>query len=219
MIDLSTKAKKLHHCIRLNKGYRSDLYWWACFLSKWNGVSMMKNVVGGPYHETITSDSSGFWKCGAYLPQECGSSSNGLRRSWVDQHITAKETLPIVLAIAMWVGLWQGKTVKCPCDNAAVVAAVKSRWCKNKHAMHLLRCLYFFQAAYQVKLMTEHIKGFHNELADTISQDNSPKFLSTMTSSQQVPVVVHLHLKQVLVDRASGLGISSLEKLAVHYFT
>ena len=169
MIDLSTKAKKLHHCIRLNKGYRSDLYWWACFLSKWNGVSMMKNVVGGPYHETITSDSSGFWECGAYLPQECGSSSNGLRRSWVDQHITAKETLPIVLAIAMWGGLWQGKTVKCPCDNAAVVAAVKSRWCKNKHAMHLLRCLYFFQAAYQVKLMTEHIKGFHNELADAIS--------------------------------------------------
>ncbi len=27
MIQLSTVAKKLHHCIRLNKGFRSDLEW------------------------------------------------------------------------------------------------------------------------------------------------------------------------------------------------
>ena len=67
--------------------------------------------------------------------------------------------------------------------------------------MHLLRCLYFFQAAYQVKLMTEHIKRSHNQLADSISHNNSPKFLSIMTFAQQVPVAVHPHLKQVLVDR------------------
>ena len=109
--------------------------------------------------------------------------------------------LPIVLAIAIWGAKWQGKTVRCWCDNAAVVAAVKSEWCKNKHAMHLLRCLYFFQAAYQVRLITEHIKGSHDELADAISRNNSSKFLSMMTSAQQVPVAVHPHLKQVLVDR------------------
>ena len=200
MIDLFTTAKKLHHHVQLNEGFRSDLYWWACFLPKWNGVSMMRSVVGGPCHETITPDASGSWGCGTYL-------STGLwlqlkwPRSWADHHITVKEMLPIVLAIAIWGAQWQGKTVRCRCDNAAVVAAVKSGWCKNNHAMHLLRCLYFFQAAYQVKLMTEHIKGSHNKLADATSRNNSPKFLSMMTSAQQVPVAVHPHLKQVLVDR------------------
>jgi len=43
LIDLSTTAEKLHHRIRLNRGFRSDLYWWACFSSQM--VSMMKNVV------------------------------------------------------------------------------------------------------------------------------------------------------------------------------
>ncbi len=32
MITLSTSAKEMHHHIRLNKGFRSDLQWWACFL-------------------------------------------------------------------------------------------------------------------------------------------------------------------------------------------
>ena len=90
------------------------------------------------------------------FPQDYGFSLNGPGHGQITTFITAKEMLPIVLAVAVWGGQWQGKTVRCWCDNAAVVAAVKSGWCKNKHAMHLLRCLYFFQAAYQVKLMTEH---------------------------------------------------------------
>ncbi len=38
MIQLSTVAKKLHHRIRLNKGFRSDLEWWVLFFTEveWN---------------------------------------------------------------------------------------------------------------------------------------------------------------------------------------
>ena len=32
MISLSTVAKELHHRIRLNRGFQSDLYWWATFI-------------------------------------------------------------------------------------------------------------------------------------------------------------------------------------------
>ena len=113
------------------------------------------------------------------FPQDYGCSLNGPGHGQITT-IQPKRCSP---AIAIWGAQWQGKTVRCRCDNAAVVAAVKSGWCKNKHAIHLLRCLYFFQAAYQVKLMTEHIKGSHNELADAISLNNSPKFLSMMTSA------------------------------------
>ena len=161
---------------------------------------MMKSVVRRPCYEMITSDASGSWGCGAYL-----STGSWFQlewpRSWADYHITVKEMLPIVLATAMWGYQWRGKTVLCRCDNAAVVATIKSGWCKNKCVMHLLRSLYFFQAAYQVRLLTEHIKGSHNELADAISRNNHQKFLSKLTSAQQVSEAVHPQLRQALVDQ------------------
>ena len=64
MINLSTTAKELYHRIRLNRGFRSDLYWWARFLPKWNGVGMMTGVVRRLVFETVTS---GSWEYGAYL--------------------------------------------------------------------------------------------------------------------------------------------------------
>ncbi len=36
---------ELHHKVRLNRGFRSDLHWWACFLPAWNGKSTMSSVV------------------------------------------------------------------------------------------------------------------------------------------------------------------------------
>ena len=45
MIDLSTIPKELNHWVRLNKGFQSDLHWWAVFLEDWNGVSMFDSLV------------------------------------------------------------------------------------------------------------------------------------------------------------------------------
>ena len=39
MIDTSTLVKKLHHHIRLNKGFRSDLQWWLQYLEMWRMMS------------------------------------------------------------------------------------------------------------------------------------------------------------------------------------
>ena len=92
MITLSTVAKELHHKIRLNRGFRSDLQWWASFLPSWNGVSMMSGVV--PAHPTasITSDTSGSWGCGAF-----SSAGDWFQLKWPEPwsevHITVKELL------------------------------------------------------------------------------------------------------------------------------
>lgn len=45
MIELSTVAKQLHHHISLNRGFKSDLEWWALFLPTWNGITMMYSVL------------------------------------------------------------------------------------------------------------------------------------------------------------------------------
>ena len=125
MISLSTVARDLHHHIRLNRGFRSDLQWWCQFLSAWNGMGMMSAVAKCGFVATFTSDASGSWGCGAF-------SSDGkwfqLRwpDHWRERHITVKELLPVVLSIAIWGHRWRGGAVRCRCDNAAVVAILRS---------------------------------------------------------------------------------------------
>ena len=55
--------------------------------------------------------------------------------------------MPIVVGCAVWGHAWKGKTVRCLCDNAAVVAILRSGSAKDPVTMHLMRCLFFFTAA------------------------------------------------------------------------
>ena len=144
MIDLATTANELHHHIRLNRGFQSDLLWWSSFLNKWNGVGMLPTVTHLPPNQSITSDASGTWGCAAFwdtcwfaLPWE---------GTWEDVHITIKELLPIVLACAIWGKYWKGQRLVCYCDNAVVVAIINSGSSKKPLAMHLMRLLFFVSA-------------------------------------------------------------------------
>ena len=56
MIDLASGVKELHHFVRLNKGFRSDLEWWALFLREWNGVSLMSTVIHRPRMHQVVWD-------------------------------------------------------------------------------------------------------------------------------------------------------------------
>ena len=69
---------------------------------------------------------------------------------WGPYH--GKELQPVVLEVAVWGSSWQGCTVQCLCDNTAVVAIVNSGRSKMDWAMHLMRCLSFFLAHWNVTL-------------------------------------------------------------------
>ena len=65
LIDLSTKAMRLDHFIRLNGEARADLEWWFQFIGPWNGVSLLSSLSAQAPAVTIYSDASGSWGCGA----------------------------------------------------------------------------------------------------------------------------------------------------------
>ena len=96
MIALSKEAKQLHHHIRLNAGFQSDLEWWAIFLADWNGVSMTRD--GSHIHatKTVTSDASGSWGCGTFTAKVRQWFQCQWLFSWTHIHITCKELLPVV---------------------------------------------------------------------------------------------------------------------------
>ena len=198
MIDLSKGVRELHHKVRLNRGFRSDLRWWACFLLAWNGKSMITGMIKGHPQVVMTSDASGSWGCGAYL-------SSGewfqleLPSSWSSVHITIKELLPIVIGAAVWGSQWEGLSVLCRCDNAAVVAIVNSGRSKVERAMHLMRSLFFFLARWNVALECRHIPGVENGAADALSRNNLPSFQRLRPEAGRVPTVLPDALLQALV--------------------
>ena len=116
MINMSTITKKLHTRNWLNGGFKSDLYWWACFLPKWNGVSMMTGVLRGPVYETITS-----WGCRAY------TCSGQLKwpKDGISTTLHSKTYFQLFLAVAMWGREWQGRSFQCWWDQGGIKTSMQ----------------------------------------------------------------------------------------------
>ncbi len=135
----------------------------------------------------LTSDASGSWGgCGAYTSQGY-LFQLPLPESWSDIHITVKELLLIVLGVAVWGEWWQGMSVSCRCDNAAVVAIVNSGRSKMDRAMHLIRCLSFFLAWWGVSVKCRHIPGVQNGAADALSRNALPSFQHLVPEVNELP--------------------------------
>ena len=124
-------------------------------------------IIKSHYVATITSDASGTWGCGAF-----SSRGEWFQLEWPDSwrglHITIQELLPIVLSVALWGGQWHDSTVRCRCDNAAVVAIVNKGTSRCDKAMQLMHSLFLFTAKYNLILSAQHIPGDDNGAADAL---------------------------------------------------
>lgn len=147
----------------------------------------------------LTSDASGSWGCGAFTSTGCWFQLK-FPDSWDDVHITVKELLPIVLAAALWGHRWRGDSVCCRCDNAAVVAIVNSGRSKMDRAMHLMRCLSFFLARWDMSFVCQHIAGVDNSAADALSRDSLSLFQRLVPEAARDPTPIHEGLLQCLVQ-------------------
>ena len=144
------------------------------------------------------TDASGSWGCGAYW-EETGRWSQGeWHGEWLSKNISTKEMLPIVLATAMWGRHCCHKHVLIYCDNMAVVDIMATKKSKEPGIMHLLRCLHFFTAIFDVNLRVVHLAGKLNTTADAISR-NSMQILQGTCNIQQHPDPIPSSLWQLLV--------------------
>lgn len=194
-ISLLSVAKKRHYHIRLNAEFRSDLMWWRVFAKHWNGASLL--ITNDSRECMLTSDASGSWGCGAWYNDMWFQSQWEERlREW---HIAAKELTPILIASIIWGKEWKGAKVTVRCDNAAVVAVINSRSCRDKVLMQMLRCLFFAEAHFQFKMMAIHLPGIHNELADDLSRNRLSQFLAKLPKANKTPTNIPSSLLQWLL--------------------
>ena len=149
------------------------------FLESWNGLSLLQcTITQTPTAPEffIQTDASGSWGCGPLFE------GRWLQLQWSPQwsevHIMAKEILPIVLSCAVWSPILARRKVLFQCDNSSVVAALQKGSAKGNVVMHLLRCLWFFVAHYDIMLVAEHIAGADNSTADHLSRNKMHAFFS-----------------------------------------
>ena len=67
------------------------------------------------------------------------------------------------------------------CDNLSLMTAINKGSVKAPIFMHLLRCLWFFCAYFNITLTASHIPGAANTLADQLSRNHMVDFSSHAT--------------------------------------
>ena len=216
LITTSCRAKNLSHWIRLDAEFRSDLAWWSSFLDKWNGRSMME-VHAPSWNPTVefSSDASGAWGCGAVWNNHWIQPP--WQEAWKSVGITAKELLPIVIACALWGQYWAQYWAHCQvqawCDNAAVVHILDSLTSKDPTIMHLLRCLHFFCAHFDIALRARHIRGRENTQADALSRNLLQVFFRQVPAAKQQTRIPQPLWDMLVVSRPDWLSPSWKELL------
>lgn len=218
VFGLLSQFHKRDHMIRLNVAFRADLEWWHVFASSWNGVSLMREAGLQSSSVEIWSDASGGWGCGAWWGLLWFQVKWSEWPVFAGASIAAKELLPIIVATAIWGSQWVGAVVLCHCDNEAVVAAVRGGYCRDPTLAHMLRCLFFLEAKFDVSLTAVHVPGVENGAADSISRDNLPRFFDFLPQARREPCPVPKELVRRLVVNApwtSSVWSAWLETLSM----
>ena len=119
---------------------------------------------------------------------------------WREKSIALKELLPIVLATATWGPKWAKSKVLARCDNMAVVEILKTCTSKNPSIMHLLCCLHFFTAKWDIRLEVEHIPGLANTVADAILRNFMQVFRREAPQANTTPIPILPSLWELVVS-------------------
>ena len=124
----------------------------------------------------FSSDASGSWGCRAVWGNQWIQPP--WQEAWQSVGITAKELLPIVIACALWGQYWAHCQVQVWCDNSAVVYIVNI-------IMHLLQCLHFFCAHFDILLQARHIQGKQNIQADALTRSLLQVFYKELPTAKE----------------------------------
>jgi len=161
--------------LRLPAAVLEDLTWWLEALTAWNGKSFLlfNEWTPAPDFE-LQTDASGSWGYGAYFQ---GRWLNG---SWPEElqllSIEFKELYAIVTACHTWGHEWTRRRIRFHCDNAAVVACIKSGTSRSEPIMKLIRSLYHVSVKHSFLVSAVHIPGVANTIADSLSRNQLQSF-------------------------------------------
>ena len=158
MYVTAAKLQKMHFLTRPNKEFSSDLMWWHTFLQSWNKLSMLRHPALRTASDlSIQTDALGLWDCGAVF------NAQWLQwlwtPEWSNSGIMAKELVPITFSCIVCGSQLSTQQVNFQCDNSSLLVAINKGSSKDTLVMHLLCCLWFFIAYFDITISATHLPG------------------------------------------------------------
>ena len=192
LIDLVYTVKKPYYQIRITKQVKQDLLTWLEFLNEYNGITFFRyrrSIDSTTIHLVSDACKYGFGGCyGRKWIQ--GHYPN----DWQQCHITILELFPIYLLTVLFGHLMANSTIVYHCDNQAVTEILNKQSSKNQLVMGLVRPLVLTLIKHNIMIMSQHIPGKNNILADRISRFQVTPALLTHYNMEKRPTAVPAHL-------------------------
>lgn len=203
--DLTVKAKKPYHFIKISLEVKEDMRIWLYFLHNFNGkVFFPESVWSSNDTLQLWTDSSGSEKCGgaAYF--------NGAwlffpwPREWVDlgllRDMTFLEFIPILLAISVWGKKLQNKRIKLYVDNQSLVEVLNSQTSRSKRVMTLMRTFVLYALQNNIIFKSHHLYSHDNSIADAISRQQWDRFRRLAPQADVNPTPIPDHIQQLIYN-------------------
>jgi len=197
MYSTAAKLKQSSHRKKLSAAFHSDLRGLNVFMTHWNGISFLHYSPSNSSPDScIETDASGSWGCGAWF--------DGLwfqykwPADWAPIGIMAKELVPILFSCVVWGSKLSRLRVQFKCDNLPLVEAINKGSSKDNMVMHLLRCLWFFSAYFDISITAIHFPGVLNTLADMLSRNQVCRFLHLHPEVSFIPTFLPPSLLSLL---------------------
>ena len=191
---------KPHFHLRVNKEMRADLNMWLKFLSRYNGVSLFKDIgwySKGQFHLFTDAAASVGW--GVFMDNQWANGKWGqhFSKECTSNNITFLEYFPILAALHMFQEQLANKKVIFHCDNSAVVEIINSQTSKCPRVMDLVRPFVLKCLQINVLIRAQHIKGEKNTIADALSRFDMQLFRELAPRASPQPVHIPQHLWQL----------------------
>lgn len=113
---------------------------------------------------------------------------------------------------------WEEKAVRCVCDNAAVVAIIRSGSSKNERVAQLIHSLVLFMAEFHITLVGEHIPGV--DMSGRFpNKKQSPTFSVTGAIGSERTIPSQRRLPSGAGSSETRLDSKEVDNLAMKYLT
>lgn len=174
--------RRLYSALSKKRGYyhitaaiAADLRWWDTFLSRWNGIRLLRRTAARR-HYSIWTDASGKLGMGGYIlediatrPELDDTFSMHFATRYRKKDIQFKEMLAVLVAIRRWLPRLHQSHLTLYCDNGAVVEGIRSSSMRGP-AMAPLRQIVMLFAQYDIVCNVIWIPTKWNALADLLSR-------------------------------------------------
>jgi hypothetical protein len=179
LLLLLPSLSKPHHKFHITIETRKDLLWWRKFLTHFNGVSLIPDMIWSSPDSVFSTDAC-LQSAGGFCQQEYFSAAFPQFIISQNFNINILELLTIMVAIKVWGHNIKDRRVQIYCDNQASCIVLNSGRTKNPIMLSIIREIAYLSTMFNCQIRALHISGVNNRMADLMSRapiDNNSKRL------------------------------------------